>query len=284
MKGTGLVLEGGGMRGLYTAGVLEYFLEQKLFFPYVVGVSAGACMGASYVSRQEGRNKQVNIGLATDKRFVSLRNYLLRRELFGMDFLFNEIPNQIVPFDFDTFFTVNDQFIVGTTDCETGEPVYFHKNSIGKEILPVIRASSSIPFIARPVKIAGRFLLDGGLSDPIPIQKSIQDGNHKHVIIMTKSKTYRKKPSRLRPFIKRSYYKYPNIARLLSEQHIYYERACSTIETELNKGKAFVIQPSREVAVGMIERNQKKLTNLYELGYEDARVNYNKLIEFLHDS
>ena len=135
MKNIGLVLEGGGMKGLYTAGVLEYFMEKNLFFPYVVGVSAGACMGATYLSRQQGRNKKVNTELVSDYRYISYRNLIRKRELFGMDFLFDEVPNKIVPFDFQTFLNCNEQFVIGTTDCESGQAVYYNKTEHGNDIL-----------------------------------------------------------------------------------------------------------------------------------------------------
>src|SRR5699024_7726118 len=127
MTDTGLVLEGGGMRGLYTAGVLEYFMSKELYLPYVIGVSAGACMGASYLSRQPGRNKKVNLDFVEDKRYISLGNYIKKRELFGMDFIFDEIPNRLVPFDVKTLVDSPEQFTIVTTDCSTGEPVYYKR-------------------------------------------------------------------------------------------------------------------------------------------------------------
>src|SRR5690625_116326 len=152
MVNAGLVLEGGGMRGLYTAGVLEYFLEQNLYFPYNIGVSAGACMAASYLSRQKGRNKKVNLGYIDDKRYISFSNFIKNREVFGMDFIFDEIPNRLVPFDMSTFLKNSEEFVIVTTDCETGEPVYYDKTNHGHDLVLLLRASSSLPFIASSVK------------------------------------------------------------------------------------------------------------------------------------
>ncbi|HZG70764.1 MAG TPA: patatin family protein, partial [Chondromyces sp.] len=176
INSTGLVLEGGGMRGLYTAGVLEYFLENDIEFPYVIGVSAGACMAASYLSKQLGRNAKVNIGYANDRKYLSFRNLIKNGELFGMDYLFNKIPNELVPFDYKAFEDNPSEFVIGTTDCKTGEPVYFSRKEYQADVLTPIRASSSLPFMAPIVSFQGFDLLDGGLSDPVPLKKAEQDG------------------------------------------------------------------------------------------------------------
>lgn len=282
MQNCGLVLEGGGMKGLYTAGVLEYFLEKELFFNYVIGVSAGACMGASYSSRQKGRNKKVNIGLVSDSRYLSWRNLILKRELFGMDFLFDEIPNKIVPFDFNTFATSNEQFIIGTIDCHTGEALYYNKQEHGKDILKIIRASSSLPFIAPPVEYDGRFLLDGGLVDPIPIKKAFNDGNLKNVVIMTKGNNQRLQPSTASSFMKLLYRKYPAVADSLQKRLITYNEALSLIELEVERGNVFLIQPSMDLPVSSFERNPHKLLRLYELGYYDAQRHDQRLTEWIN--
>ncbi|WP_280771204.1 patatin-like phospholipase family protein [Salipaludibacillus daqingensis] len=281
MHNCGLVLEGGGMKGLYTAGVLEYFLEKKVFFNYVIGVSAGACMGASYLSRQKGRNKKVNIGLVSDSRYLSWRNLILKRELFGMDFLFDEIPNNIVPFDFHSFATSEEQFFIGTIDCHTGEALYYNKQDHGKDILKIIRASSSLPFIAPPVEYDGRLLLDGGLVDPIPIKKAFADGNQKNVVIMTKGDNNRLKPSKVSSFMKLLYRKYPAVADSLQKRLITYNEVLSFMETEQEKGNIFLIQPSVDLPISSFERNQKKLLALYELGYGDAQRHDQRLTEWM---
>jgi len=209
MINSGLVLEGGGMRGLYTAGVLEYFMSQELYFPYVIGVSAGACMGASYLSRQAGRNKKVNIGFIEDKRYLSLSNFIKKRELFGMDFLFEEIPNKLVPFDMNTFKNSPEQFVVVATDCASGSAVYYDKEHHKDHLLKIIRASSSLPFVAPSVFYDNRHLLDGGIADPIPIKKAESDGFEKNVIILTKPGGYFKRASKMSSIFK--YKRHPKI-------------------------------------------------------------------------
>jgi predicted patatin/cPLA2 family phospholipase len=281
MQNCGLVLEGGGMKGLYTAGVLEYFLEKDLFFSYVIGVSAGACMGASYVSKQMGRNKKVNVGLVNDPRYLSLRNLIFKREMFGMDFLFDEVPNHIVPFDFETFEMTKQKFLIGTMDCYTGEAIYFNKQQRKEDILKIIRASSSIPFIARPVEYDGRLLLDGGLVDPIPIEKAKKDGNQKNIVIMTKPTNERLNASRATSILKRFYRKFPAVADSFEKRLVTYNDTLSFIESEQEEKKVFLIQPSIDLSISGFERNQKRLLELYELGYHDAKMQFGRLKKWL---
>jgi predicted patatin/cPLA2 family phospholipase len=280
MKNVGLVLEGGGMRGLYTAGVLEYFMEKDLYFPYVIGVSAGACMAASYLSRQKGRNKKVNIDLVSDPRYLSFRNFVQKREIFGMDFLFDEVPNNVVPFDFGQFLNGKEQFVVGTTDCETGEPVYFNKDNHGNDMLKIIRASSSIPFISSSVEYDQKLLLDGGLADPIPLRKSQEDGNLKNIVILTKPAIQKSQPKRFASLIK--YRKHPKIEERLFDRHSIYNDTISYMVTEKDKGNILVIQPSMELPVSSIERKKHRLEKLYELGYHDAKYQFEDVIQFIN--
>ncbi|QDP39308.1 patatin-like phospholipase family protein [Radiobacillus deserti] len=280
MKEAGLVLEGGGMRGVYTAGVLEYFMEQSLYFPYVIGVSAGACMAASYLSRQPGRNRAVNIDFVGDKRYLSWRNYIRKRELFGMDFIFDEIPNQLVPFDYDTFLHSSEQLVVGTTDCETGNAAYYGKDKYGEDMLKILRASSSLPFVAPAVSFEGRVLLDGGIVDPIPIKKAQHDGFEKNVIVLTKPAGYLKTPpGRISAMFK--YKKHPKINERLETRYKLYNDTLDYIEEEEMKGNVFVIRPSVSLPVGRVEKKKDRLEELYQLGWKDAETQYERLMEFL---
>ncbi|KFN03168.1 patatin family protein [Bacillus clarus] len=281
MKNIGLVLEGGGMKGLYTAGVLEYFMEKGLFFPYVVGVSAGACMGATYLSRQKGRNKKVNTELVADHRYISYRNLIQKRELFGMDFLFDEVPNKIVPFDFPTFLNSNEQFVIGTTDCESGQAVYYNKKEHGDDILKIIRASSSVPFIAPVVEYDGKKLLDGGIIDPIPVHKAQKDDYLKNIVIMTKPEGYEKQRNKFSSLAKILYRRYPKIAELLVEHYRFYNETVSYMYSNEQKDNFYVIQPSVQLPISGIERNQEKLVNLYNLGYSDAHNHYEQLLKWM---
>lgn len=281
MKNTGLVLEGGGMRGLYTCGVLEYFMEKDLYFNYIIGVSAGACNAVSYISKQKGRNKKVNIDFATNWRYMSFRNFLLERSFVGMKFIFDEIPSKHVEFDFETFSKAPCRFLVGVTDCNTGEPLYFEKEDV-KDGFYALRASSSLPLLSPIVKFKGHDLLDGGVADSIPIKKSINDGNHKNIIILTRNKEYRKSPSRFMALVKVKYRKYPFLIKALLERYKRYNETLDYIEQLEREGKVVVIRPSEELKVERLERDPKKLQELFENGYEDAKKAYEKIKEFIN--
>lgn len=282
LNSVGLVLEGGGMRGVYTAGVLEYFLEQELFFPYVIGVSAGACNAASYLSKQKGRNKIVTINYAADPRYISWRNFFKNRQFFGMDFIFDEIPNKHVPYHYDVFFNGPTEFVVGTTDCVTGESVYYKKQEYDSELLTVLRASSSLPFIAPEITFKDKILLDGGISDPIPLKKAQIDGYTKNIVILTRNKGYTKKPSKFHFLVKRKYPHYKGLQNALQNRYEIYNETVSYLEKEEEKGNVFIIRPSAPLKVGRMERNPERLEELYIQGYQDAKQSNENLQKWVN--
>ncbi|XID92207.1 patatin family protein [Paenibacillaceae bacterium WGS1546] len=270
MENIGLVLEGGGMRAAYTAGVLEAFAENELYFPYTIGVSAGACMAASYLSRQRGRNKKVNIDLASDPRYLSWKNWVKHRQLFGMDFIFDEIPRSLVPFDFDAFAAGREELVVGTTDCETGQAVYHYKSKPGFDVLPALRASSSLPLVAPIVEYGGRLLMDGGIADPIPLRRAEGDGCARNVLVLTRNAGYRKKSTRFPWLLRRMYGKYPEFVNTMLGRHEVYNDTLAYIERREQEGAAFVIRPQAKLEVGRMETNPVKLQALYDQGHGDA--------------
>ncbi|KZZ83744.1 patatin family protein [Bacillus sp. SJS] len=259
------------MRGVYTAGVLEYFMENELYFPYVIGVSAGACMAASYLSRQMDRNRTVNIDYAGDPKYLSLQNYIRSRQLFGMDYIFDEIPNRLVPFDFEAFSNNPEQLVIGTTDCETGKPVYFDKPETMGDLLTIIRASSSLPFIAPMVPFRGKMLMDGGIVDSIPLKKAEQDGIERNVVVLTRNKGYVKSQPKAQWMVERTLRKHPLLAKAILERYRMYNDTLSYIDEQEAKGHIFVIRPSKRLEVGRIERDPVKLDALYRQGIEDAK-------------
>ncbi|PJI09626.1 MULTISPECIES: patatin-like phospholipase family protein [Clostridium] len=281
MNNIGLILEGGGMRGVYTAGILDFFMDKNLYFPYVSGVSMGACNAASYVSKQRGRTKAVTVDLAPDPRYISIKNFIKHRSIFNMDFIFDEVPNKLVPFDFETFSSSPQKLIIGTTDCLTGNEVYFDKTS-NDDILNIIRASSSLPFISKPVKINNKILMDGGISDPIPIKKSISDGNKKNVIILTRDPNYVKAPFNHKWLLSKKYSNFKGLCKSLLNRHKLYNETLAYIKKLENEGSAFVIRPQLPPNVRRVEKNQKRLNSLYLQGYKDAEKNYENLINFLN--
>lgn len=278
---SGLILEGGGMRGVYTGGVLEKFLEEEIFVDYIIGVSAGACNASSYVSRQTGRNHKVTIGSVHHPDYISVKNLLLKRELFGMNLIFDEIPNRLVPFDYDSFHNATEEFVIGTTDCLTGNAVYFEKREHAKDVLSIVRASSSLPFMAKPVEFEGRLLMDGGVADPIPIRKALADGVTKPIIVLTKEKGYRKKRNSFARLMPAFYRQFPGIVKSMESWYLRYNETMEFIEELEAEGKALVIQPSRFYKMTGMERDVEKLTELYNQGYLDAEERMGDIIKFI---
>lgn len=284
MNDTGLVLEGGGMRGVYTAGVLEYFMEQDFYLPYVIGVSAGACNAASYLSRQKGRNKKVTIGYSKHPEYISFKNFWKKRQLFGMDLIFDEIPNKLVPFDYQALQDAPEKFVIGATDCKTGESVYYEKSSYQDQILSILRASSSLPFMAPVIEMESRCLMDGGISDPIPIRKSEMDGNKKNLIIMTRNDGYIKKRSRMNWLTRKVYPQYNGLVSSMDNRFNVYNETMDYIRKKEREGDVFVIRPKEPLQVGRVERDPVKLTALYEQGYQDAANKFEALKDWLGTS
>lgn len=281
MEKVGLVLEGGGMRGVYTAGVLDLFMENNLYFSYIIGVSAGACNASSYISRQIGRNKRVNINYIDNPNYLSIRNLVKEKSLFGMNFLFEEIPLNLEPFDFRAYYNNTDKFVIGATDCVSGKALYFDKGSCQRESMDLIRASSSLPFVSPIVYYQGYNLLDGGIADPIPIRKSFEDGNHKNVVILTRNKDYRKKPFKLKWLAKAIYPQYENLVKAMEMRSQVYNETLELIERLEKEGKVFVIRPQEKLEVDRLEKNPQKLTKLFDMGYENANNLYPYLKSWL---
>ncbi|HET58172.1 MAG TPA: patatin family protein [Deltaproteobacteria bacterium] len=282
LRNTGLVLEGGGFRGIYTSGVLHWFMERDIYFPYVIGVSMGACNAASYVSRQPGRNRIVNIEFVNNSRYMSVRRLLTRGELFGMDFIFGAIPRDLVPFDFKTFFE-NDQICVTVvTDCVTGEAVYYDKRVIGDGYMNLLQASSTLPFVGKPVPLDGRLFMDGGLADSVPIARSIEDGNSRNVLVLTRPRGYRKKRSFLVDGIARIRYRsLPGVWKNMAFRAERYNAVMNMIDRLEAGGDIFVIRPREPVRAGRIDRNKNRLIGAYNQGYEDAEYYRDGLFSYL---
>ncbi|GKU80854.1 patatin family protein [Niallia sp. NCCP-28] len=280
MEKIGLVLEGGGMRAVYTAGALEYFLEHDIHFPYVIGVSAGASYAASYLSKQMGRNKKVSLDYVKDPRYMSWRNFRHNRQFFGMDFIYDEIPSKIVPFDYETFYANSAQLKIGTTDVYTGESIFYGKEDYKEELLKVLRASSSLPFLAPPVAFKDKLLLDGGISASVPIDVAKQDGYTKNVVILTRNKGYRKSKSRFHYFVEKKYPQYNGLQKMMKERFFHYNKTMDYLDQEEKNGNIIIIRPLERLAVGRMERNPQKLSALYFQGYEDAKKAMHSIKQF----
>lgn len=264
----GLVLEGGGLRGQYTAGVLDAFLDATLRFPYLIGVSAGSSIGCSFVSEQRGRNLEIVERFRNDHRYLSWRNYLRTGCLFGMDFIYGEIPHRLVPFDFQTFEKSPTRFVTVCTDCVKGEAVYYDKNA---DNLTVLRASASMPYLSRPVAYAGRWLLDGAIADALPLKKAIAEGYARNVVVLTRPAGYRKtEEAALAPAL--FYRPWPRLVEALKTRVRRYNEQLEFIEAEETAGRAFVVRPSQDLGISRTEKDVGKLRELYELGLSDGEA------------
>ncbi|MGL5439902.1 MAG: patatin-like phospholipase family protein [Filifactoraceae bacterium] len=266
----GLVLEGGGLRGIFTAGVLDYFAEKDIKFDYIIGVSAGACNGASFVSKQKGRNKRISDNYSQDPRYVGIGNMIKTKSMFGMDFIFNEIPNKLDTFDYKTFYENPVIFCVGATNVITGLPEYFYKEK-DWDIATVFKASSSIPIFSPVVNYRGKKYLDGGTSDPIPVKKAIEDGCDDLTIVLTQNRNYRKEPESMKRIYTRIFKNYPGMIRCLNRRYAVYNGTLDFIRELEKENKAKIIAPIKPVKVGRFDRNQEELTKLYEEGYLMAK-------------
>lgn len=268
---TGLVLEGGGMRGVYTCGVHEYLLDQGIHYQYVVGVSAGASNSCTYIARQKGRGRRVNLDYLNDWRYMSLRSLLLKGSYFGMDFLFEDIPNRLDLFDYETFYSTPGVFRIGATNCLTGQVDFFDKHEVTKG-LKHIKASCSLPLLSPVVAINGIPYLDGGVAEPIPVRKALADGCEHVVVVLTQPQSYRKTPVGQKETLlyKTVFRKYPQLIRALETRHQKYNETLDFVETLEKEGKATVIRPDGSLKLHRFEKDTVVLGALFDQGYRDA--------------
>lgn len=280
----GLIAEGGGMRGAYTAGVLEAFLDEKLYFPYAIGVSAGANTLCSFLSGQHLRNKRLYTQWITDKRFIHWSNLIKEGAYFGMNFLFNDLPESLDPFDFETFTQTKTTFKVGVTNCLTGECDYLEpaRAKTLQEADQILKASSSLPFISKIVTLNGTPYLDGGLADSIPIKKSIADGNQHNVVILTRNADYRKTYSKKTHYLaQKTMSKYPKLAECIGMRYKNYNDTLDYLAQLEKQNKVFILRPHAPLQVDRFEKNSDKLCALYEQGYEEAMKQLTELKTWL---
>lgn len=267
---TGLVLEGGGLRGVFTCGVLDCFMDHGIRFPFAVGVSAGACNGLSYMSGQRGRAKSSNIDLMDKHHYIGLKYLLTQRNIMDFKLLFEDFPERIIPYDYDAYFSNPARFVMVTTNCLTGKAEYFEEKSSSKRVMDIVRASSSLPFVSPITYVDGVPMLDGGIVDSIPVRYALSQGYERLVVILTRNKGYRKQNSEMRA-AKVFYRKYPNLQKALSQRNAVYNQTMDLIERLEDEGRITVIRPIRPVEVGRMEKDTAKLTMLYQEGYDIAR-------------
>lgn len=283
MNNSCIVLEGGGLRGAFTSGVLEYFLEKGLNFDRVIGVSAGACVGASFLSKQKGRNRKVNVEYPSDARYMGFRHLITTGSYFNMKFVFGELPTKLVPFNEQAFFNNPAGFDAITTSLASGKSTIFTKEEIAKfGVDQVLIASSSIPLLSKPVDIGGQLFFDGGVSDSIPVKYALSQ-HEKAVVVLTRPRGYRK--SRIKntlPF-KLAFRKHPEFLKVLLGRNDEYNRTLDYCEQMEKKGKLFLIAPFPEFSIGRTEKSLEKRLGLYNHGYSIMDQEFEKVRQFLGD-
>ena len=281
MEKSALVLEGGGMRGAYTAGVLDYLMDKGVEFDTVYGVSAGALTGANYKSRQIGRGIRTFAAYLQDERYAGPQYLLKTGDWFNIDFSYNQIPNRLDPADYDAFNENKTDFYCVVSNVETGKAEYIKITDLRKQ-MDRLRASASLPLLSNIVAVDGKKYLDGGSCDSIPLKKSISDGHSKNLVILTQHRGFVKKPSANRYACRVMYNKYPNYVKAMNNRHLMYNRQLKyTYEME-RLGKAFVIQPQKPVEISRLEKNPARLMELYHRGKVDAQKNFDRLTEYLN--
>ena len=276
----GLVLEGGAMRGLFTAGVLDVLMERGVSFGGIVGVSAGAAFGCNYKSRQPGRVLRYNLKYCRDWRYCSWRSWLLTGDLFGADFCYRELPDELDPFDSEFFAADPTEFILVCTDIERGEPVYHVCTEADRECYEWMRASASMPLVSRIVKIGEGCYLDGALTDSIPLEFMEKRGYERNVVILTQPAGYVKQPVRLLPLLMAMYRKYPKMLEALKKRHLVYNAEVAYAEARETAGATLIIRPERPLPVDRLSHSPEKLRRTYELGRAAAEKNFRKIAEF----
>jgi len=268
-EGTALVLEGGGTRGFYSAGVFEAFMDEGIMFPYIIGVSAGAANALTYLAGQRGRNRTILEHYVGNYRYLSRRNLLWHRSMFGFEFIFGTIPEKHVFWDKKLFDENPTRFLTGAINCSTGETVWFEKYELTHGFR-VTRASCSVPIFSGIVRLNGFDLLDGGVASPIPIEKSIEDGNKFHVIVLTRNQGYLKTPLKHKSILKLFYGKYPRLVDAMMNRHEAYNRQLALCEQLEREKKAIIIRPLLPLTVDRTATNIKDLLALYDEGHEEG--------------
>ena len=278
----GLVLEGGAMRGLFTAGVMDVLMENGIVFDGIVGVSAGAAFGCNYKSGQIGRVLRYNSTYCQDWRYCSFRSLIKTGDLYGADFCYHELPEQLDLFDDEAFQKNPADFYAVCTDCESGEPVYKKIQSAQYNDLEWIRASASMPLVSRIVDINGQKLLDGGIADSIPLRFMENSGYANNVVVLTQPRSYRKKKNSLLPLMKLALKKYPKVVDAMARRHINYNETLDYIRKQEQAGKVFVISPDEKLDIGRTEKDPDKLRAVYAIGRKAAEAKLGELKRFLH--
>ena len=275
-----LVLEGGAMRGQFTAGVLDFFMDKKLFCERVIGVSAGALVGYNYVAGQVGRACYLNVKYCDDWRYLSMKSFVRTGNAHGRAFAFDEIPNRLDPYNYDAFDESPMKLTAVSSNLKTGEADY-HEFRDARADIPYLVASSSMPLVSQTVETDGKLLLDGGTCDSVPIVYSMLTGAKKHIVVLTQAADYVKGPNKLMALLRQRYRDYPYYLDRLAYRHYEYNRTYRALPHLHEEGRIFMLRPPEPVTVASMERDPDKLFALYEQGYETAARSWNALKRYL---
>ncbi|MBO4696106.1 MAG: patatin family protein [Lachnospiraceae bacterium] len=278
---TGLVLEGGGMRGLFTAGILDVWMERGLTFAGAVGVSAGACFGCNYKSGQIGRGIRYNVKYAGDWHYKSYRSLFVTGDIFGADFCYRKLPKELDIFDEEAFASNPMEFYAVATDAAKGIPVYKLLKDGGEADMQFVRASASLPIVSRVVPYGRRGLLDGGITDSIPLKFMEGRGYERNVVILTQPEGYVKEKTGLVPLAKVVLRKYPKMIECLANRHVMYNNQTAYVKKRKEEGAVFVIAPEEALNINNMEKNGDELTRVYQAGRDAAEKTWDALQEFL---
>ena len=277
----GLILEGGAMRGMFTSGVLDVLMENGIEFDGAIGVSAGATFGCNIKSRQPGRAIRYNKRFSHDWRYCSLRSLLTTGDLYGADFCYNVLPHQLDIFDLDTYRRNPMEFWVVASDCETGEPIYKRLDTCDDRDLTWMRASASMPLASRIVDIDGYHLLDGGITDSIPLAYFESIGYNRNIVVLTQPENYRKKNNRLIWLMRLALRRYPMIISALRNRHIEYNRTTEAIRQRAVQGDVLVIRPETPLNISRTSKNPDEMQRVYDEGRRVATAQINEIRDFL---
>lgn len=271
-----LILEGGGMRGIFTIGVLDNFMDRGIRFPYIIGVSAGACNALSYMSNQRGRAKFSNIDMMEKYNYIGFRHLITQGNIMDFKLLFHKLPEEIYPYDYDALARSTERLEVVTTNCITGEANYFEEKNDPKRVIDIVKASSSLPFVCPIAYVDGIPMADGGVANSIPVERAMSQGFTKPVIVLTRNKGYRKPAKATKvPFF--MYRKYPKLKEAIRNRNAIYNSQVELVEKMEAEGSAIVIRPERPIEVGRMERDINKLHALYREGYDlAAKIEFEK--------
>lgn len=278
---TGLVLEGGAMRGMFTAGILDVLMEEGIQVDGIVGVSAGACFGCNFKSGQIGRSLRYNMKYCNDPRYCGIRSYLKTGDLFGAEFCYKEIPTKLDIFDTEAFQRSPVEFYVVCTDVETGEPVYQKLQKGEEEDLEWIRASASMPGVSHVVEVGGKKLLDGGIVDPIPLKFFEKQGYDRIIVVLTQPRDYLKEETKALPIMKRLLKKYPKVYGAMKERHHVYNHQTAYVRAQEKKGEILVLRPEEKLPIGRIEHDPDNLRHVHEIGRKVAKAYMGEIRELM---